>query len=233
MATRKVGAAERPAARPPFKVEPLTPERWPDLEALFGPKGAYGGCWCMFFRVPRAQYSAGCADSGRGNKRAFKRIVSAGEEPGLLAYVGGVPAGWCALAPREEYGGLARSRTLQPIDDLEVWSVTCFYVARPYRRQGITVALLEAAAKFVRRKKGVALEGYPNDPKVRWPDAFAYHGTVSAFKRAGFVEVKRVSKGRAIMRRVLTPRRSGPAGSRPRGRAADNASARRMPSPRG
>ena len=184
-------------------VKPLTPERWPALEALFGPRGAYGGCWCMFFRRPRADYAAGCKDGGRGNKRAFKKLATSGEEPGLLAYVGAEAVGWVALAPREEYGGLARSRSLQPVDDLPVWSVTCFYVAKAYRRKGVTVALLEAAAKYVKRRKGVALEGYPNDPKVRWPDAFAYHGTVSAFRRAGFVEVKRPSKGRAIMRRLL------------------------------
>ncbi len=184
-------------------VRPLTAERWPDLETLFGPKGAYGGCWCMFFRLPRKDWSAGCADSGAGNKRAFRKLAKAVNEPGLLAYVGKTPVGWCAVAPREEYGGLARSRTLQPIDDLPVWSVTCFYVARPWRKQGVTVALLEAAAKFVKRKRGRALEGYPSDPKARWPDAYAYQGTVSAFRKAGFVEAKRVSKGRAIMRRVL------------------------------
>ena len=120
-----------------------------------------------------------------------------------MAYVDGEPAGWLAVAPREEYGGLARSRTLQPVDDLPVWSVTCFYVARAHRKKGVTVALLEAAAKYVKRKKGVALEGYPSDPKVPWPDAYAYQGTVGAFKKAGFIEVKRVSKGRAIMRRLL------------------------------
>ncbi len=196
--------AAKPKA-PPVRVmvRPLTPERWPDLETVFGPKGAYGGCWCMFFRRSRAEWAAGCADGGKGNKRAFKKLAKDGDEPGLLAYVGRTPVGWCALAPREEYGGLARSRTLQPIDDQPVWSITCFYVARPYRRQGVTVALLEAAARFVRRRKGRILEGYPSDPKARWPDAYAYQGTVSAFVRAGFVEVKRVSKGRAIMRRVL------------------------------
>src|SRR5215510_7551601 len=117
-------------------VHPLTHERWKDLETLFGPKGAYGGCWCMFFRRPRSEWSEGCKNNG--NKRAFKRLVQK-EAPGLLAYVGDEPAGWCAVAPREEYGGLARSRTLQPIDDLPVWSVTCFYVARAHRKQGVTV----------------------------------------------------------------------------------------------
>ena len=94
-------------------------------------------------------------------------------------------------------------RSLKPVDDLPVWSVTCFFVAKAHRGQGVTVALLEAAAKFVRKRKGKALEGYPSDPKARWPDAFAYHGTVSAFEQAGFVEVRRPSKGRAIMRRLL------------------------------
>jgi len=156
----------------------------------------------MFFRLPRSAWSEGCKDSGKGNKRAFKAVVKR-SEPGLLAYIGDTPVGWCAIAPREEYGGLARSRTLQPIDDLPVWSVTCFYVAKGHRGKGVTVALLQAAAKFVKKHKGKAIEGYPNDPKARWPDAYAYHGTVSAFTKAGFVEVKRVSKGRAIMRRLL------------------------------
>ena len=182
-------------------VHPLTAERWSDLETLFGPKGAYGGCWCMFFRLSRAEYAEGCKDGG--NKRAFKKLAGSKNPPGLLAYVGGEPAGWIAIAPRAEYGRLARSRTLQPIDDLPVWSVTCFYVAKAHRRKGVTVALLEAAAKYVKRKKGRALEGYPSDPKARWPDAYAYQGTVGAFAKAGFVEVERVSKGRAIMRRLL------------------------------
>jgi len=196
--TRSVAAA-KPRVR--ITVHPLTPERWPDFAAVVGPRGAYGGCWCMFFRLPRKEWSAGC---GEENKKAFRRIVKAGAEPGLLAYAGETPVGWCAIAPREEYGGLARSRTLKPIDDLPVWSVTCFYVVKAHRRQGVTVALLEAAAKYVKKRGGRILEGYPNDPKVRWPDAYAYQGTVSAFTRAGFTEVKRVTKGRAIMRRVLT-----------------------------
>ena len=26
---------------------PVTPDRWPDLERLFGPHGANSGCWCL------------------------------------------------------------------------------------------------------------------------------------------------------------------------------------------
>jgi GNAT superfamily N-acetyltransferase len=162
----------------------------------------------MYFRLPRAEWTAGC---GKDNQAAFRRIVRRGEEPGLLAYDGATPIGWCAIAPREEYGGLARSRILKPIDERPVWSITCFYVARSHRRRGVTVALLEAAAKFVARKGGTWLEGYPAEPgSGGWPDAYAYHGTVAAFTKAGFREVARPSKTRAIMRRQVRARKPTP-----------------------
>lgn len=210
------GPAARPAGakRPRIRVAPLTAERWDDLVALFGPKGAYGGCWCMFFRRPKPAWSAGCKENGRGNRRALLALAKVGPAPGLLAYVGKEVAGWCALAPRVDYVRLATSRSLQPADpaaatDPAVWAVTCFYVARAHRGQGVTVALLDAAAKFARQNGAHTLEGYPNDPKARWPDAFAYHGTVSAFRKAGFAEVRRVSPTRAVMSRAL----AGPRGA--------------------
>jgi len=195
------------AARLRLTVQPLTPDRWADFEALFGPRGAYGGCWCMFFRLPRKEYTAGCADQGAGNRRAMRALVKRGATPGLLAYDGELPVGWCALAPREEYGGLARSRIAKPIDDLPVWSVTCFYVARTHRRRGVTVALLRAAAKHVAAHGGRILEGYPTTGSTgAWADVTAYHGTVAAFAKAGFKEVARPSKTRAVMRRTLRAR---------------------------
>ena len=190
----------------PLDVHPLTPERWDDLVALFGPRGAYGGCWCMFFRLPRGTWSARCGD---GNKAAFRKIVKQGHEPGLLAYDGAEPIGWMALAPREEYSALARSRLFKPVDDNPVWAITCFYVAKTHRRRGVTVTLLKAAAKHVAARGGSCLEGYPAAPGPEgWPDAYAYHGTISAFTKAGFVEVGRPSKTRALMRRRLRPARA-------------------------
>ncbi len=56
-------------------VLPLTDERWPDLEALFGPNGAYSNCWCAWQRVRGREFSAGCANRGAGNRALL--------EPGL------------------------------------------------------------------------------------------------------------------------------------------------------
>jgi GNAT superfamily N-acetyltransferase len=180
-------------------IHPLTPERWSDFESLFGANGACGGCWCMAWRT--ASPKAFDAAKGEGNKRAIRRIVKAGPPPGLLAYEGTEPIGWCAVAPREAYARLRGSRILAPVDDQAVWSVTCFFVRRDRRHRGVTVALLKEAARHVARLGGRVVEGYPTETDQEQPGAFVWHGLASAFRKAGFREVARRSRRRPIMRR--------------------------------
>src|SRR5215510_3453674 len=127
---------------------PLTVARWRDFEKLFGSKGACAGCWCMWWLLPRKQWTA---QKGNGNRKAMRALVRDNRKPGLIAYADGEPVGWCALSPRERYLRLETSRLLQPIDDNPVWSVTCFFVAKEFRRRGITVALLKAAVDFAKK----------------------------------------------------------------------------------
>lgn len=181
-------------------IRPLTPSRWKDLETLFGERGACGGCWCMFWRLSR---SAFVRQKGGRNREALRRVVQSGDPPGLLAYDGRTPVGWCAVAPRADYPALARSRILKPVDGEPVWSVSCLFVARPYRRRGVSVRLIEAAADYARRRGGRIVEGYPVEPQGAAPDAFVWTGLASAFRQAGFREVARRSKTRPIMRRDL------------------------------
>ncbi|HET7010381.1 MAG TPA: GNAT family N-acetyltransferase [Anaerolineales bacterium] len=183
----------------------LTPERWPDLVRLFGPRGACGGCWCMWWRLPRSDFNRG---QGAGNRRLFRRLVQDGPPPGLLAYVDGEPAGWVAVGRRGDFPVLARSRLLQPVDDRPVWSVVCLFVDRRFRRRGLSVALLEAAGRFARARGAIILEGYPTDARGQsLPAAFVWTGLVPAYRRAGFREVARRSPTRPMMRKTLRPRR--------------------------
>lgn len=178
---------------------PATPARWDDLERLFGPRGACGGCWCMHWRLSRREYEAG---KGEKNRRMLQALVVAGDRPpGLLAYDGDAPVGWCAVAPREEYPTLERSRILKRVDDRPVWSVTCFFVARSHRRKGVATALLRAAVEFAAEHGAEAVEGYPVEPRSdEMPAVFAWTGTASAFGQVGFVEALRRSDTRPIMR---------------------------------
>ena len=148
----------------------------------------------MWWRLARSRF---VQQKGAGNRRAFKRIVEAGEAPGLLAYSDREPVGWCALAPREAYPRLERSRILKRVDAEPVWSVTCFFVARPFRRRGVTVALLKAAVAYAKAHGARIVEGYPVEPtRGRMPDPFVYTGLASAFRKAGFVEALRRSPSR-------------------------------------
>lgn len=182
---------------------PVTPERWPDFETLFGERGACEGCWCMFWRRPsHKEYKDNRGDS---NKAAMKSIIEAGDIPGILAYVNDVPAGWCAVAPRSAYPALARSRVLKPVDEQDVWSITCLFIDKTFRKRGLSTGLLRAACDFAASRGASLVEGYPvePDPDKKYADAFVWTGLASSFLMAGFYEVARRSLTRPIMRKKL------------------------------
>jgi len=184
-------------------IHPLTPDRWDDFETLFGKNGACAGCWCTWWRMGQSEW---LAKKGERTKRTMRALVKKGPPPGLLAYAGDEPVGWCALAPREDYPRLSRSKILAPVDEAKVWSVTCFFVRRDWRLRGVTVALLKVAARWVAAQGGRIVEGYPTDTEREQPAAFVYHGLLGAFRRAGFREVARRSKTRPIVRKKAAVR---------------------------
>jgi len=188
-----------------FDFQPLTADRWADLERLFGERGACGGCWCMWWRLPRKVFDA---QRGESNRRAFRRLVMKGPPPGVLAYCGDEPVGWCAVSPRADVPTLDRSRSFKPIDDRPVWSIFCLFIARPFRKRGVATRLVRAALDFVRQQGGDCVEAYPVEPRSgRLPDAFAWTGPITIFRALGFREVARPSATRAVMRRQLRPLR--------------------------
>ena len=211
-----------------LEFHPLTPERWGDFEELFGEKGACGGCWCMWFRQTRSEFEK---NKGEGNRRAMKAIVESGRVPGILAYIketGRIPQGsaregrdaepegvgrfgsltraigWCSVEPRERFPRLETSRVLRPVDDQPVWSIVCFFIDKEYRLRGVSVELMKAAVEYAAQNGAKIVEGYAAEPKkAKVPDLYIFHGHVSAYRQAGFVEVARRSPTRPIMRYVI------------------------------
>jgi len=180
---------------------PLTSEQWPDVENLFGPKGACCGCWCMYWRLPNKTFES---QKGELNRLAFKNLVEENEIPGVLAFSGEMPVGWCAIAPRQHFLRLEHSRILKPVDERAVWSINCLFVQTRFRNQGVSIGLIKAAIDLGRKKGAEVLEAYPIDPKNgRQPDAFVYTGLMSAYSQVGFIEVLRRSPTRPIMRYYL------------------------------
>jgi GNAT superfamily N-acetyltransferase len=187
------------------RVVELTADTWPALEKLFGPNGADGGCWCMFFRLPGAEWKR---DMYEPNRKSLRALAGSGEPVGLLAFAGDDPVGWVAVAPRPVYRRLDRSPVARPVDPSEdlsdVWSVTCFFIHRTGRRSGVSRLLLDEAVRFASDRGARAVEGYPVDTEgTRKSSSELYHGTLSTFLAAGFTVLDRRGTRRALVRKDL------------------------------
>lgn len=147
------------------------------------------------------------ANKGDGNKRKLKALVACkGIAPGLLAYAPDETGelscvGWVAVAPRNEYPRMATSKILKPVDDEPVWCVSCLFIAKTWRRRGVSTALIDAAAQYAFERGAAIVEGYPFEPQKDTAAAFIWTGTTVAYEKAGFVEITRHSPTRPIMRR--------------------------------
>jgi GNAT superfamily N-acetyltransferase len=164
----------------------LTPERWPDLERLFGARGACGGCWCMWWRVPRGG-QLWEETKGAPARRQFRARVLDGAAHGVIAYDGQEPVGWCTLGPRADFPRLETVRAWQGTAADGVWSIPCFFVVAGRRGQGVSRALLAAALRACRRRGARTVEGYPVTKQTA--AAFAWTGPLSLFEAEGFARV--------------------------------------------
>jgi len=188
-----------------FDYHAVTFKRWVDLEKLFGARGACGGCWCMFWRLPNQEFGR---MKGEGNRQAMHALIATGSTPGILAYDHELPVGWVSVGPRQDFSTLGRSRILKPVDDQPVWSVVCFFIAKAFRRQGMSARMLQAAVTHAAQNGARIVEGYPYDQgNSSSPDPFVYTGLLSTFQKAGFVEVLRRSPKRPIMRYFIEQER--------------------------
>ena len=175
----------------------LTTENWDDFVELFGKNGACGGCWCMSFRLKRADF---LTLKGEGNKLAMRKLVEH-QFTGLMAYDNNKAVGWCSLSPREQFVRIENSRLLKLVDKKPAWSIPCLFIKKQYRKLGVSVQLLKAVIDYAKRNNIETLEAYPVTPyQDKMPDAFAWTGLLSAYEKAGFKIAAQSSKAKFIVR---------------------------------
>lgn len=173
---------------------PLTPDRFADIEAVFGERGVARKCFCMHWRRPDGGYG-----DKRDNRDRFADVTADGPPPGLLGYLGSDPIGWVQVGPREQFPTINRSRLLKPIDDIEAWSINCFVVKPGYRRRGVGQALATAAVDYAKSQGAKVIEAYPVDGERASAVDF-FTGTIGMFHEHGFVEVMRRNHDRPVVR---------------------------------
>ncbi|MBA2741931.1 MAG: GNAT family N-acetyltransferase [Actinobacteria bacterium] len=184
-------------------VRALTAKRLNDVVDLFERPGPHGGtpqtdgCWCQFWHLRGKAYWDG---HGAENRGRFADEVRRGPPPGLLAYVGGEPVGWCRVGPRASFERLMHARKLAPVDDEDVWSLVCFYVHPSAKRAGVASALLEAAVERAKSRGVTAVEGYP--VREGHMNIDAYTGYLPMFIAAGFEPVRAAGRRTIVRSRV-------------------------------
>jgi GNAT superfamily N-acetyltransferase len=191
-----------------ISVVPANKAAWDDLQAVFGTRGMAARCQCQRYKLaPRESFRSFPVEERAHRLRAQTDCghPDSGTTSGLVAYLDGEPAGWCAVEPRTAYGGLVRNARVpwegraEDKDDDRVWAVTCLFTRAGYRKRGVSRALARAAVDFARERGARALEAYPMTTKKAILEEL-HVGTESVFAGAGLAEVSRPTPRRAVMR---------------------------------
>jgi ribosomal protein S18 acetylase RimI-like enzyme len=185
-------------------LHPLTPARWPDLEAVFNARGCSEArrCWCMYYRVSGKESGftrPGDAQPARA-REALRALAASNRPPGLIGYRDKQPVGWISLGPRADYAKLANSPTMKPVDDSPVWSIVCLVVPGEFRGQGVARELIAGAVAYARKRGVKLLEAYPVDKEQPTATHAPWFGSKAMFDEAGFEEVARRKPARPVVR---------------------------------
>ncbi|GLQ54215.1 GNAT family N-acetyltransferase [Devosia nitrariae] len=173
---------------------PVTHETQADFEALFSARGSPSYCWCMAWRATSQELRDA---KGPARRQQMLGRIAAGTPVGLLAYRDGTPVGWVSVAPKAIFRGLGGPL---PEPNEQAWSLTCMFVPRPLRGQGLAHELIAAAIAHAHSGGATVLEAYPVDPDS---PSYRFMGFVPAFEAAGFAHAGMAGTRRHVMRLAL------------------------------
>jgi len=187
----------------PYSIRELGPRTWDDFARLVRKHdGIWGGCWCIAFHLKRS------SDRTAAQNRAEKEsLVRSGQAHAALVYDGDDILGWCQFGSPGELPGRmsAYARTGAKAPD---WRITCFFVDRGHRGEGVATAALDGALHLIAAKGGGTVDGYPTDHTRSHPssNSFLWAGTTSMFAEAGFLPLTSLGPRKVVMRRLVSRR---------------------------
>jgi GNAT superfamily N-acetyltransferase len=188
-----------------FTVKPLDESTWPDFARLVEKhNGVWGGCWCMAFH----EEGVGRDRSAAQNRSEKEGRVREGRAHAALVYDGENAVGWCQFGPTDELPRIKHKRAYQSgLTDLPDWRITCFFVDRDYRHQGVASIALEGALDEIARLGGGIVESYPEDVEGRKTSgSFLYNATLAIFERHGFQRTRQIGKNHWVATRIVEAR---------------------------
>ena len=143
---------------------------------------------------------------GSGAKKCFRELVQKGKAHGVLAFAEDEPVGWCSIGHRKDFPALQKSKTYKREDTNNVWSVTCFFIHRKWRRRGLSRGLLKKAVETMRKRSAKVVEAYPvttTKDGRRVGSSTAWTGPLTIFEELGFKTVQTPNPLRPLVRLEL------------------------------
>ena len=187
----------------PYAIRPLDAATWDAFaELVERNNGVFGGCWCMGYHPDDSRTDAAQNRAGKQSR------VHEGRAHAALVFDGrGFAQGWCQYGSPEELPGIKHrreySKEAPPRPD---WRITCFYVDKRHRGQGVARAALEGALDQIAEAGGGLVEAIPEVTAGREaPGRFLFSATVELFEEYGFSRVRQVGKHAWIVSKQVSP----------------------------
>jgi ribosomal protein S18 acetylase RimI-like enzyme len=186
----------------PYTVRPLDASTWGAFaELVERNNGVFGGCWCIGFHLTPGEKGS----DYRAAKEA--RVRSDRAHAALVFDDEGIAQGWCQYGIPEELPNIKHGREYNkdapPRPD---WRITCFYVDKKHRGQGIARTALEGALNQIAEAGGGRVEAIPEVTAGRQAHGrFLFSATAELFEQYGFSRSRQVGKHAWIVGKQIDP----------------------------
>jgi GNAT superfamily N-acetyltransferase len=183
-----------------FSVRELDSMTWPDQERVLEKhNGVWGGCWCVSFHLKRSEEK-----EWSGKHRMLKeKLVRENKSHSALVYDRADVVGWCQFGPPLELPGRMSGYSKLDVAPPD-WRITCFFVDRDHRKEGVAKAALKGALGFIAAKGGGTVDGYPINTRGKpYSSSFLWGGTESMFAELGFRRLGALGTSKWVMRKVV------------------------------
>lgn len=186
-----------------YEIRPLDRSTWAAYANLAERhNGVWGGCWCTWFHLhpdPPERRELG--------NRGFKEmLVEQGRTHAAVVFDGGEAIAWA------QYGSVAelpnihhRKQWEQEVGQRPDFRITCLFVDKRYRRQGLAAVAVTGALALIAAAGGGLVESYPHDlpPEKKTSSSFLYNATCTMYADLGFSYQHPKGKGNCVMSKVV------------------------------
>lgn len=187
-----------------YTVRPLDLETWDAFARLCEKHNGmgFGGCWCTWFH--RHKEAGGEVERGRAYKEL---LVREGRAHAALVFEGEDAIAWCQFGPPAELPNIYHRKEYEAgLTSPPDYRLTCIFVDRNHRRQGLATVAVEGALDLIAKAGGGVVEAYPHDTAGRkMGSSFLYDGTRSMFEKAGFDYERPKGKNNCVVRKAVAP----------------------------